>query len=576
MQSFVSIYHILQRLGRARATTLVLLLLVSSSLEGLGIATLLPLLFMAAGDHAAGNASPLAQQVTALIRALGLPVTMGWLTLLAAGLLVLREFLNFLIQTYAGYTIARITAEQRQRLLQRFACAAWGYFQRNMLGALNIGLVQFTENAAAAMEFAVQATTTLLRTFIYIVLILLFSGFSGLFTLLAFAAAVLLFSPLLILIRLTRKYSGKYAQAFQTLGAQFADVFTSIKVIRAMALEEAVQPLFARLVQRLKRLKKRLVIVRAGLVALQGLVTVVLVFGMLYAAFTWFHVSVVEMGIMAGLVLAIVKGFSRTQTIMQKSASLEPYLWRLEEIVIQADASCERVGGRTAPPLEKGIAFRDVTFAYPGRPVFERIRLFMPARRINVLMGPSGSGKTTIVDLIIGLYEPQGGEILVDDVPLSEIDLKDWRSHIGYVPQELVLLSGTVRDNITLGVKVGDEDVWRALRLAGAEDFVRRLPQGLDTEIGERGLRLSGGQRQRLSLARALVRRPRLLVLDEVTSALDPKTENLLVHQIADLVHRENLTAIAITHTRAWLAVADRVFRVEDGRVSEESAVQAP
>ena len=186
----------------------------------------------------------------------------------------------------------------------------------------------------------------------------------------------------------------------------------------------------------------------------------------------------------------------------------------------------------------------------------------------TVFIGPSGAGKTTIVDLITRLYEPQAGRILVDGVSLTELDLHKWRSMIGYVPQELILLSGSVRDNITLGAAVDDETLMEALELAGAAGFVSDLPEGLDTDLGERGLKLSGGQRQRLSLARALVHRPRLLILDEVTSALDPETERKLVEQIGALAGRGGMTIIAITHTRAWLSAADRVFHLENGHVT--------
>src|SRR5690606_22915813 len=198
------------------------------------------------------------------------------------------------------------------------------------------------------------------------------------------------------------------------------------------------------------------------------------------------------------------------------------------------------------------------------------VNLEIPAGEITVLQGPSGAGKTTIIDLLVGLYRPDSGRILVDGVPLSELDLTQWRRMIGYVPQELSLFHDSVLENVTLGDEhLTEADARAALREAGALEFVDSLPEGIHTTVGEHGARLSGGQRQRIALARALVVLPRLLIVDDVTSALEPDTEREICRNIAGLSNR--YTIVAITHRPIWAQVAHRLYRVEAGIVKLEA-----
>jgi ATP-binding cassette subfamily C protein len=179
-------------------------------------------------------------------------------------------------------------------------------------------------------------------------------------------------------------------------------------------------------------------------------------------------------------------------------------------------------------------------------------------------VGPSGSGKTTIIDLAIGLLMPQQGAVLLDGVPLHDIDIKQWRSMIGYVPQDTLLLHDSILHNVTLGdPKLALADAEAALRAAGAWDFVSRLPNGLDTIVGERGGKLSGGQRQRIVIARALINKPRLLILDEATSALDPESEEVVRQTMEGL--KGQLTILAISHNRALVQAADHVYQMGAG-----------
>jgi ATP-binding cassette subfamily C protein len=221
----------------------------------------------------------------------------------------------------------------------------------------------------------------------------------------------------------------------------------------------------------------------------------------------------------------------------------------------------------TVPPDTGGdFRFEQVSFTYDSTPVLDEVNLTIGAKQITVLKGLSGSGKTTLVDILIGLHRPQTGRVLLGGTPLNDIDVGALRRRIGYVTQDLSLLHATIRENICLGDEsLTEDDVANAVKFAGLDDLIAALPQGLDTSAGEMGARLSGGQRQRIALARALVTRPDILILDEVTSALDPATEAEIVNNIRSLAHA--FTIIVITHRDAWVEVADRLYEVRGGRV---------
>ena len=187
---------------------------------------------------------------------------------------------------------------------------------------------------------------------------------------------------------------------------------------------------------------------------------------------------------------------------------------------------------------------------------------------ISIITGPSGAGKAFLIDLLMGLYEPDKGDILIDGTPLREIKKVEWRRMIGYVPQELILFHDTIYANVALGdEEITKADAKAALEAAGAWDFVEAHPDGMAAIVGEKGAKLSGGQRQRIALARALAIHPKLLILDEVSSALDPKTEMDLCRRLKGLTH--DMAVLAISHRPNFLEIADRIYRLEDGRLSE-------
>ena len=223
-------------------------------------------------------------------------------------------------------------------------------------------------------------------------------------------------------------------------------------------------------------------------------------------------------------------------------------------------------------PVKKEILLKDITYKYPNSEVliFDHADMSVPVGRSVGIVGASGAGKTTVVDILLGLLKLQSGRILADGTEVRE-HYEAWLKNIGYIPQTIFMLDSTIRRNVAFGYEeeeIRDEKVWRALKEAQLDEFVRGLPEGLDTGIGERGIRLSGGQRQRIGIARALYEDPEVLVLDEATSALDNDTEAAIMDSINRLHGRKTL--IIIAHRLQTIEKCDLVYRVEQGRILRE------
>ncbi len=226
--------------------------------------------------------------------------------------------------------------------------------------------------------------------------------------------------------------------------------------------------------------------------------------------------------------------------------------------------------------VEKDIANEpvyvcDVSFAYrEGEPVLQQITFEAQSGEMIAFAGPSGGGKTTMFGLLERFYEPTAGEIRIGDTPISRLSLASWRSQIGYVSQESAMMAGTIRENLCYGLKEGesisDERLWEVARMAYADEFIRAFPQGLDTEVGERGVKLSGGQRQRIAIARAFLRDPKILMMDEATASLDSQSEGVVQQALTRLM--EGRTTFVIAHRLSTIVDADRIIFIEKGRVT--------
>lgn len=245
-------------------------------------------------------------------------------------------------------------------------------------------------------------------------------------------------------------------------------------------------------------------------------------------------------------------------------------LARVGEVLSREPDVRERPEAATLAPVTGHIALRGVTFSYPeGEVVLDAVNLEIAPGEVCALVGPSGAGKTSLANLIMRFYDPTEGNVEIDGSDIRDVTLNSLRAQIGLVPQETILFGGTIADNILYGrAGATDEEVAAAARAANAHDFVCELPRGYQTEVGERGVKLSGGQRQRIAIARALLKDPRILILDEATSSLDAQSESLVQEALERLM--EGRTTLVIAHRLSTIRNADRIVVLSDGRIAEE------
>ena len=550
-------------------------LLLAGIAEGLGLTSLLPLVSIAIDGAAAAETSPINRVVFDLLAGLGLPSSLEVMIAILFVLILLRSILRFGAMRQVGYAAADVATNLRVTLIENLMQARWSYFASKPIGLIANAVSLEATRSARAFIFAAEFIAGMIQCVIYVLVALVVSWKVAL---VALVLGGTIAGALSFLVRTAKKAGRRQTKRTRQLVTQLSDALAGMKPIKAMSRQAHFRGLFDTKIAELRQSLKRQVLSRELMANLQEPLLVVLLVGGVYLASTRWSVPVPELVVIALVLLRLVGRINNVQRLLQRAAEVESAYWAIKGLVRESGEAREASPGSRQPTLTRGCSIRNVSYAYDHHPVLRDVSLDIPAGRITVITGASGAGKTTLIDLLLGLYLPREGEILIDQVPLDEIDLTRWRAMVGYVPQELFLFHDTILANVTLGdPSIGAERAREALAAAGAWDFVAALPEGLETVAGERGTKLSGGQRQRIALARALVHRPSLLILDEVTSALDPDSEREICDNIRRLAGE--LTVIAITHRPAWTEIADQVYELGSDAyrlVPEDSPAAAP
>jgi ATP-binding cassette subfamily C protein len=466
-----------------------------------------------------------------------------------------------------GYTVAKIATDLRLELLQALMTARWSHFIRLRTGGAANALATEAQRASTAFEHMAQVCGHLIECLIYLGLAF---TISVPVTIGAAVAAMISLGGLHQLVRMSGKAGAKQTRFLKSLLTQVTDSLQAVKLLKATGRESLIEPLLESDTEQLNKALRRRVFSREALRSIQEPVLVTSLCVMIFIVFL-LGTPFAEVLLLSGLFIKTNTSSNKMQRRYQQAISEASALWSMREMIDEAVADGETMTTGATPTLAEGLEVRDVRVAYDDATVLDGLSFSVPAGKITAIVGGSGAGKTTTADLIMGLVRPESGEVYIDGVALGDLDLHEWRQLIGYVPQEVLMLHDSVAKNVSLGdPNLSAEDIERALRDAGAWEFVSELPGGVECSVGERGMRLSGGQRQRIAIARALVHGAKLLILDEATTALDPDSEALVLSAIEAL--RGRTTVFAISHQPALRSVADQMYRIVDGKCTEIEA----
>ena len=566
--------YVLALLGymRWRAAGVFLLLLAVGLTEGLGLLALIPLLHVLGLAPDGGAASPIAAAMAGAFAAVGLPLTLPSLLGAFLALIVLRAVLTRARDLLLTEVRLGFVDHLRTRLYAAVGRADWlflaGTRTSDFTHVLTSDIGRVAQGTDAVLRLSVSACLAAVQVAVALSL-------SAIGTLAALSSGALLSLALRPQLRRAHSLGHDLTAASRDLFGNVTDFLGGLKLAKSYLAEERHSVLFERSVAGMRR--RLLDFIRTGANArtVYQIGGAVALCGLLFLAVEFLRLPAVELLVLILIFSRLMPTVSGMQQHWQGLLHMLPAFEGAMAMQRRCEAAEEEhppaADGGPGLRLERGIRLQNIGFRYDqdaDREILTGVSFVVPARRTTALVGPSGAGKSTLADLLMGLLEPDAGVIEIDGVPLTRKALRSWRGSVAYVPQATFLFHDTVRANLLWArPEAAEDDLWRALDAADAAEFVRAMPQGLDTIIGERGIRASGGEQQRLALARALLRAPSLLILDEATSALDSESERRVQSSIEALHGR--LTMIVIAHRLTTIRSADQIVVLDGGRIAE-------
>lgn len=503
-----------------------------------------------------------------------LPQSQLWLNTIVLVVLLLQNIpLHYVYARLLSQAVRSIELNLRSALVQRFQLLSMGYYKRVSAGVLQTKMVRdveaietmirqlFDSGAAAVSNMLGALVITALRTPIFLV----------------FFLVVIPISSFLItsLRRVLMERNQKFRQYIEKMAARTSEMTSMIPISRAHGLEDIEINRMANTFLNLREAGLKLDMSNAIFGSLVW-VSYNLFSGVCLVVAAWMAISGVG-AITPGDVVMVTSYFTSISSAVMALLSLTPVVIKgFESVrslgeVFQSPDIEQNIGKKPFDHVVGEFEFSGITFRYPEGDfaAVNNFNLHIQSGENIALVGPSGSGKSTILNLTIGLIRPTSGTLYLDGQDMETLDLRTFRQFISVVPQETILFEGTVRENILYGLeKINEDKILSALKGANAYDFVMQLPDKLDTLVGERGSKLSGGQKQRLAITRALIRDPRVLILDEATSSVDTETESAIQEALEHLM--EGRTTLVAAHRLSTIRNADRIIFLEEGYIREQ------
>jgi len=473
---------------------------------------------------------------------------------------------NYLMR-WVGQSVVR---DLRNEVYEHIHTLSLDFFQKQSTGTL---ISKMTNDISKVRDIVTRDLADLFKS-IFEMIALLFLAFyvNWRFTLVAICVFPLVSIPIVKLGKKMRRTSKEAQRKIADITSLLHEAFSGVRIVKAFGMEPfEVKRFYKQSMKYFGALMRaaRVSSLSGPVVEFIGYVSLGLVF--IYGGYQVVS-GVVTPGDLMAFMIAVARLYDPAKKLSRINASVQRALGAAErvfEIMDTKPAVDEAADAIELAPISSGIEFKGVSFCYGGQPVLKNISFRIPKGKTVAIVGHSGAGKTTIANLIPRFYDPTEGLITIDGIDLRRVTLKSLRSQIGIVTQEVILFNDTVRNNIAYGrADLPDEKIIEAAKAAYAHDFILALPQGYRTNIMEAGSRLSGGERQRIAIARAILKSPPILILDEATSSLDTESEMFIQQAILNLV--KNRTVLIIAHRLSTIRAADQILVLDEGRIVEQ------
>ncbi len=551
-------------------SVLAVLLVLSAALEAVNVGALFPFVGAVLDTGGAEHSGRVLGALSAVVRIIPVRDRVVAASIVLAAIILLKGVVALTLDGLVAYGSGTVVYETKQRIFRRYAQAPYRFFVEQRQGDLTYRVATAPQSLGLVLLLIPYSLTQLL-TIVFIIGLL--ATIDWRFTVGIGLIGAVFYGLVRVLSRRVSYIAGRgRAKAMAAELGLVTEFFTGVKEIVAYL----AAGYWLRRHDAESREFRRLYIKDTIWQSIPSTLLEVVTLGLVGGVVLTYRLAVgqaITSGLPALAVYAyaihrLIAAVSQLSRYWLRTGGLVPDV-ELLHATLQTDVPSAADGDRSHVSFTRTIAFQGVSLAYPLRSeaAVRDITFTIPKGRVTAIVGPSGSGKTTLVNLLLRFYDPTGGAIFVDDTNLAHCRRDAWLSLVGYVGQETFIFNGTVVENIRFGWTGPDEAVVDAAVAARADEFIDRLPHGYKTVVGDRGMTLSGGQRQRLAIARALLRRPQLLIFDEATSALDTHSEALIQQAIAEM--SQTHTVLIIAHRLSTIAPADQIVVLSEGRVVE-------
>ncbi len=539
--------------------------------ETFGIAMLLPLLEMMENGEAAEESSRIGMVLSDMLHFLGIGESMIGIMIFIAGIFLAKGAVKFGEGWYKATLSADLLREMKAGLFRQYSNMDYSYYTaRNTGHFINI-ISQQVNRLLFAFEGYKRFLSQVIITILYMAVAFMISWK---FALMATVAGVLILYLFSRLNEYVKELSRNTSEENTTLHRQLVQTIQAFPYIAATGRVGRLGDKVMQSIYRLTGYYRNQQIAHSFTQALREPVAVLVILLIVIIQLAFFEARLAPILVSLVLIYRAMGHVITIQSSWQQAMNMIGGLEMVEKEFKELDHNQEKQGEQQIGKFSKEIRFEEVSYFYTDREeaVLKDITLQIPAKSVVAFFGPSGAGKTTLIDMLSLLLTPRSGRIVIDGLPHDQIDRSSWRRQIGYVPQETVIFDDTIANNISLWQSdAGDEQelnqkITDAAERANAMPFIRELPEGLQTHVGDRGVRLSGGQKQRLAIARELFKNPELLILDEATSSLDSDSERYIHESLQKL--KGELTIVLIAHRISSIRHADQIFVMDKGEIA--------